>query len=230
MNTSIAVVKGKPPAFKSQTLGPLLQVEAAVWCPKLVTGLSNQCSPSGRCQTQENGQQQRYACPVEFIHLGNRCYYFSSEMASWHSAHFSCRDRGSQLASLETRWEDNTIRSYLNRPEFGEMSYFLYFVYNEFNCLTLHYGLLVLIFTLCRGFSTSQQMGWWDLQLVTQAMEVGITRHCDDLQWLPNTTLSSLYSLAMCLPFPRTCIPLEPPILHQCYALPLWSCTDYSAR
>ncbi|XP_050687716.1 lithostathine-like [Eriocheir sinensis] len=81
-------------------------------------------------QAQENAQQYRYMCPPDFIHLGHSCYFFSREMATWHSAHFSCRDRGSQLASLETRWEDNNVRSYLNRPEFAPLNRWVGGIYN----------------------------------------------------------------------------------------------------
>lgn len=45
-------------------------------------------------------------------------------MATWHAAHFACRDRGSQLAALETQWEDTTIRNYVRKPEFGMILYF----------------------------------------------------------------------------------------------------------
>ncbi|MPC52095.1 C-type lectin domain family 2 member D5 [Portunus trituberculatus] len=85
----------------------------------IVIKLFNPYFPTGKVYGQIEVQHKRYACPPDFIHLGHRCYYFSSEMATWHSAHFMCKDLGSQLAELETRWEDNNIRSYLNRPEFA---------------------------------------------------------------------------------------------------------------
>ena len=43
-------------------------------------------------------------------------------MATWHNAHFSCRDKGGQLLALESEWEDGTIKSFLNRQEFGKYS------------------------------------------------------------------------------------------------------------
>lgn len=52
-------------------------------------------------------------------------------MATWHAAHFACRDRGSQLAALETQWEDTTIRNYIRKPEFGMILYF-YLAYTVF--------------------------------------------------------------------------------------------------
>lgn len=63
----------------------------------------------------------RYFCPADFVRLGNGCYYFSSYIASWQNAHFACRDHGAQLAVLDSRWEDNTIQTYLSRPEFGKL-------------------------------------------------------------------------------------------------------------
>ncbi|XP_045138240.1 C-type lectin domain family 2 member D5-like isoform X4 [Portunus trituberculatus] len=90
---------------------------STVHCPLLRTHYSS-VNHEGKVYGQIEVQHKRYACPPDFIHLGHRCYYFSSEMATWHSAHFMCKDLGSQLAELETRWEDNNIRSYLNRPEF----------------------------------------------------------------------------------------------------------------
>ncbi|XP_032780514.2 C-type lectin domain family 10 member A [Daphnia magna] len=63
----------------------------------------------------------RYFCPADFVRLGNGCYYFSSYIASWQNAHFACRDHGAQLAVLDSRWEDNTIQTYLSRPEFARL-------------------------------------------------------------------------------------------------------------
>jgi len=66
-----------------------------------------------------------YRCTLkDFIRLGNSCYFVSAEIASWQEAHFRCRDRGAQLAVLSSHYEDSTLRSYLERPEFGK-SYFL---------------------------------------------------------------------------------------------------------
>ncbi|XP_063862308.1 C-type Lectin CRL-like [Scylla paramamosain] len=84
----------------------------------------------GKVYGQARVQYRRYACPPDFIHLGHRCYYFSSEMATWHSAHFLCKDLGSQMAALETRWEDNNIRSYLNRSEFAPLNRWVGGIYN----------------------------------------------------------------------------------------------------
>lgn len=64
--------------------------------------------------------QVRYRCMLkDFIRLGNSCYFLSAEIATWQEAHFRCRDRGSQLAVLASHYEDSTLRSYLERPEFG---------------------------------------------------------------------------------------------------------------
>lgn len=56
-----------------------------------------------------------------FIRLGNSCYLFSSEIATWQEAHFRCRERESQLAVLATQYEDTTVRTYLERSEFGKL-------------------------------------------------------------------------------------------------------------
>jgi len=63
----------------------------------------------------------RYICPADFVRLGNGCYFFSSHISSWQNAHFACRDMGAQLASLDSRWEDTTIRTYLSKPEFARL-------------------------------------------------------------------------------------------------------------
>ena len=76
----------------------------------------------------------RYYCPPDFVRLGNGCYHFSSHIASWQNAHFSCRDLGAQLGSLDSRWEDSTIRSYLSRPEFGK------FLFCSFKLLKISFG------------------------------------------------------------------------------------------
>ena len=46
---------------------------------------------------------------------------FSSEATTWQEAHFRCRDHDAQLAVLATQYEDNTVRSYLERPEFPQL-------------------------------------------------------------------------------------------------------------
>ncbi|XP_064109023.1 perlucin-like protein [Macrobrachium nipponense] len=80
-------------------------------------------------QTQDEIQVQ-YICPPNFLRLGQSCYYFSRSMANWHNAHFACRDRGGQLATLESQWEDNTIKSYLNRTEFARLNRWIGGIYN----------------------------------------------------------------------------------------------------
>ncbi|KAK8753364.1 hypothetical protein OTU49_004072 [Cherax quadricarinatus] len=90
-------------------------------------------SKKGWCQdqtTQEDAWRQRYICPPNFIRLGHSCYYFSSEIATWHNAHFECRDLQSQLASLESQWEDQTVLNYLNKPEFATLNRWVGGIYN----------------------------------------------------------------------------------------------------
>lgn len=41
-------------------------------------------------------------------------------MQPWRAAHFECRKRNSQLAVLDTKWEDSTLRGYLNSQEMSE--------------------------------------------------------------------------------------------------------------
>jgi hypothetical protein len=61
-----------------------------------------------------------YACPPQFVRLSNSCYLLSKQVLSWQDAHHYCRDMNSHLASLETLWEDENMRSYLNRKELGK--------------------------------------------------------------------------------------------------------------
>lgn len=99
----------------------------------------------------------RYFCPSDFVRLGNGCYYFSSYIASWQNAHFACRDLGAQLAVLDSRWEDNTIQTYLSRPEFGKkdqkhLSKLLHFSLNLMQ-LVWNAGLVVYMIGVARdGF------------------------------------------------------------------------------
>ncbi|XP_071452210.1 regenerating islet-derived protein 4-like [Hetaerina americana] len=75
----------------------------------------------------------RYFCPNKgFIRLGNGCYHFSSMMANWQEAHFACNDLDptSHLASLETAWEDGTIRAHLNRPETASLERWIGGIYD----------------------------------------------------------------------------------------------------
>ncbi|XP_059613344.1 uncharacterized protein LOC132259646 [Phlebotomus argentipes] len=55
-------------------------------------------------------------CPPKFVRLGNECYYFSSEKASWLDAHFECKDRNSKLAE-PFKFEDYRLRKHLLRAE-----------------------------------------------------------------------------------------------------------------
>ncbi|KAL1131474.1 hypothetical protein AAG570_011091 [Ranatra chinensis] len=62
---------------------------------------------------------RRYWCPKRFIRSGNSCYFLSAGMATWHDAHFKCRDMGggSELAVFDKKWEDRNMRVMLNRNE-----------------------------------------------------------------------------------------------------------------
>nr|CAD7394625.1 unnamed protein product [Timema cristinae] len=66
--------------------------------------------------------RRQYICPPSFVRNGNSCYFFSTHMETWQEAHFACRDKGSELARLEKKWEDRNMQNYLNKPEFGEIS------------------------------------------------------------------------------------------------------------
>lgn len=68
-----------------------------------------------------NGRRTKrmYAmCPPKFVRLGNECYYFATEKASWLDAHFECKDRNSKLAE-PFKFEDYRLRKYLQRLETG---------------------------------------------------------------------------------------------------------------
>ncbi|CAL4147804.1 unnamed protein product, partial [Meganyctiphanes norvegica] len=97
-----------------------------------VRGISLENQETSTTDKESVGEYQplRYMCPPNFLRLGNGCYYFGSEMATWHDAHFACRDRDSQLITLETQWEDLTIRHYLNKPEFARLNRWLGGIYN----------------------------------------------------------------------------------------------------
>ncbi|KAF4518149.1 hypothetical protein B566_EDAN008851 [Ephemera danica] len=71
-----------------------------------------------------------YLCPAGFVRLGNACYMLSQHIATWQEAHFACRDLGSQLAGLETAWEDQTIRHYLNKEELARLERWIGGIFN----------------------------------------------------------------------------------------------------
>jgi hypothetical protein len=82
-------------------------------------GINGNGYVNGNGNGYANGRPS-YLCPAGFVRLGNACYMLSQHIATWQDAHFACRDLGSQLAGLETAWEDKTMRKYLNKPELGE--------------------------------------------------------------------------------------------------------------
>jgi len=61
-------------------------------------------------------------CPTDFMRLGNGCYYISKNMGPWQWAHFECRARDSQLAVIDTAWEDSTLRAYLNNQDIAQVN------------------------------------------------------------------------------------------------------------
>ncbi|CAB3373288.1 Hypothetical predicted protein [Cloeon dipterum] len=70
---------------------------------------------------RKNGTRHNYVCPPDFVKLGNSCYLLSKQILSWQDAHYYCRDMNSHLASLETAWEDSTLRNYLDRSELARL-------------------------------------------------------------------------------------------------------------
>nr|XP_023023991.1 uncharacterized protein LOC111512095 [Leptinotarsa decemlineata] len=55
-----------------------------------------------------------WICPPNMISLGNRCYFFSDNEATWEKAFFECRKNGSKLAIIRNRSQDHNLRRFLN--------------------------------------------------------------------------------------------------------------------
>ncbi|XP_066258202.1 uncharacterized protein [Euwallacea similis] len=56
-----------------------------------------------------------YACPPNFIRLSHRCYYFSTEKATWQDAFFQCHSMNSNLAIIRNSNQDKVIKRALSR-------------------------------------------------------------------------------------------------------------------
>ncbi|KAJ0179688.1 hypothetical protein K1T71_004279 [Dendrolimus kikuchii] len=80
-------------------------------------------------EAQRNNSRMSYVCPSEFIRLGQRCYYFSEQAATWQGAFLACKDKDSNL-TVPLRWEDRNLRNYLNKPEIKKSSRWIGGVYD----------------------------------------------------------------------------------------------------
>ncbi|VDI21863.1 Hypothetical predicted protein, partial [Mytilus galloprovincialis] len=58
-------------------------------------------------------------CQRGWVHFGNSCYFFSSRHKSWLDAASFCRAYHSELASVETRAENDFITDTINRIKNG---------------------------------------------------------------------------------------------------------------
>lgn len=56
-----------------------------------------------------------YVCPPNFVRLGNKCYYFSNETATWQDAYFHCKDFRSNLAIIKSSHQNKILRTALNK-------------------------------------------------------------------------------------------------------------------
>ena len=167
----------------------------------------------------------RYLCPADFVRLGNGCYYFSSHIASWQNAHFSCRDLGAQMVSLDSRWEDSTIRSYLTRPEFGKFSsstsFFSFSFTSSINSTSVVVVVIIIVcFFLNSSFGTLDRRG---VRLERPALDLGFHRPADELFRLWRADHQPRHGVALHLPRSRTGVAVESQTVHQTAPLRLRS-------
>ncbi|XP_018006861.1 collectin-12 [Hyalella azteca] len=97
------------PTSESSTLEENISTSSKFDTPTTVSS-----RPRHRTPTTVYTSIFQYACPPDFLRLGNGCYYFSKEMATWTIAHFECRAKDSQLMAIETAWEDGLMRRHLS--------------------------------------------------------------------------------------------------------------------
>ncbi|XP_066152585.1 uncharacterized protein [Euwallacea fornicatus] len=55
-----------------------------------------------------------HICHQNWMALGNQCYLFSKEKATWSDAHFNCRQINAKLAIVRTKTQDQKLRIFLN--------------------------------------------------------------------------------------------------------------------
>ncbi|XP_034368537.1 C-type lectin domain family 7 member A-like [Arvicanthis niloticus] len=72
---------------------------------------SVEVEPSGLSSTTG---KRCYRCQGRWSCCGEKCYYFSEEEKTWDESEASCKLRGSHLAKIDSREEQNFIQSRLN--------------------------------------------------------------------------------------------------------------------
>ncbi|KAF2361047.1 C-type lectin fold [Trinorchestia longiramus] len=148
-----------------------------------------------------------YECPPQFLRLGNGCYYFSKRMETWTMAHFECRTRDSQLAVMDSAWEDRVIRGHLSRRAMTRLNRWIGGIY-DWNQEQWVWGSSGEYSSGCGGVQVSTAVG------------VGEFRGGDELPGFPEAEHHQ-QTMAVCVHGSGALLPLEPHQVHQHHALHL---------
>lgn len=59
------------------------------------------------------------SCPNDFVLIGKKCYFFSSERETWQDAYWKCTNTNSTLAIITKAEQDELLRNFLNKHQIG---------------------------------------------------------------------------------------------------------------
>lgn len=60
------------------------------------------------------------SCPHDFVLVGKKCYFFSTERQTWQEAYWKCLSANSTLAVISKAEQDDLLRNYLNKHKLGK--------------------------------------------------------------------------------------------------------------
>lgn len=60
------------------------------------------------------------SCPNDFILIGKKCYFFSSDGQTWLDAYWKCSSMNSTLAIITKAEQDDLLNNFLNKHEIGK--------------------------------------------------------------------------------------------------------------
>lgn len=62
----------------------------------------------------------RADCPVNFLQLHNKCYYFSRDVEQWSDSHYRCAAFNSTLVTLKSKHNNKKLVEYLRQENLGK--------------------------------------------------------------------------------------------------------------
>lgn len=93
---------------------------------KIINKISEILGASSEDFNYKNHKRSYYVCPPDFMRLGNKCYFFSNNTATWQEAYFHCKDFHSNLAIIKSAHQNKILRMALSKDSIGKLIFHSY--------------------------------------------------------------------------------------------------------